>query len=114
MITPMQDPSQGPSWLRNPDPLGIGLRQRARDFRSSINPSGLGDQGPLRDPMWEGLFQAMDEQNVSRVGQQGGQFGPLPSTIDQRLPQRGMMQQLSQSQHIGNTHPAIKALRGAR
>jgi len=114
MITPRQDPSQGPSWLRNDDPLGIGLRQRARDYRSTINPSGLGDMGPLRDPMWEGLFQAMDEQNVGKVGQEGGQFGPLPSTVSSYLPQYGMTQQLGQSRHIGNVHPALNALRRTR
>lgn len=67
-ITRAQSPSQGPSWLRNTDPLGIALKQRARDTRADLNPTGLGSMGPLMDPMWDGFMQAMSEQGVDRLG----------------------------------------------
>ena len=54
-------------YLTNPDPLGIGLRSRAADYQRQLNPTGLGELGPLRDPMWEGLFQALQEAGVSGV-----------------------------------------------
>lgn len=61
----MQDPSQGPSWLRNTDPLGIGLRERSRQARAQFNPTGLGMSGPLMDPMWDAYLHSMMENGVS-------------------------------------------------
>lgn len=62
------NPSQGPDYLRNPDPLGIGLRQRSRDQRAKANPTGLGSMGPLMDPAWDAFLQALDESGASSVG----------------------------------------------
>lgn len=118
MATPMQDPSQGPSWLRNDDPLGIGLRQRARDYQSSVNPTGLGMQGPLQDPAWEGLKQALFE-NADHVGGMGGMqpsYGPRSSTAIQQgrmQPPAGRPMPPSNGNPL-LAHPAIKALQRTR
>lgn len=52
------------------DPLGVGVQARgmaaARQSQLQGNPAFA--SGPLLDPRWEGLFQALAEQHVSRVG----------------------------------------------
>ena len=69
------------------DPLGLGLRQRARDAHAAYTEQNreLGRQngqlvsfsnlGPLSDPMWDAFKQAYHEQGV-------GQFagGSLPQS----------------------------------
>jgi len=56
------------------DPLGLGVMQRARDHRLQMDidtPNTMGLSGPLADPNWDGLFQALHEQGAGRVT--GGQ-----------------------------------------
>lgn len=60
--------SDGP----NSDPLGIGLQQRGMEHAQAYrqaefrkDPKTL--SGPLPNPMWEGLFQALGEQGVDRI-----------------------------------------------
>lgn len=47
------------------DPLGLGLKQRARERRASLqnmNPQALSYMsGPLPDENWDAYFQAVDE-----------------------------------------------------
>lgn len=74
-----------PEWLRNPDPLGIGLRMRAQQRRWEIDPYGIGttaSMGPLIDPAWDAFKQSLYENDVNEIGQAGSVFGSLPSTID--------------------------------
>ncbi len=57
------------------DPLGLGLKSRARERRltaslSAFQPIG----GPLPDQNWDALLQAMDEQGVDAI--QGGESAP--------------------------------------
>lgn len=68
------------------DPLGIALKGRAQEARSQlhldemdgdINAHQIG--GPLPDPAWEGLFQALNERGVHRMGVDSG-TAALPST----------------------------------
>lgn len=61
------NPSMGPDYLRNPDPLGVSLRQRAHDQRARMNPTGLGSMGPLRDSAWDAFMQALEESGASGV-----------------------------------------------
>lgn len=53
------------------DPLGTNLKRRGMDAyyaaKRQSDPNYM--SGPLPDPAWEGLFQAMNEQHVNRVGQ---------------------------------------------
>lgn len=77
----------------NNDSLGNGLMQRAAAHRTQFNQDaqenarqhgqlvGFGQLGPLQDPMWEGLFQAMDEQGVRGVkGGDAGGYQGLPES----------------------------------
>lgn len=61
------------------DPLGIALQDRAMQQRQAqhldemegdINHRMIG--GPLPDPRWEGLFQAMNERGIRRASLGGG------------------------------------------
>ncbi len=77
------------------DPLGLGLKGRARERRltaslSAFQPVG----GPLADPNWDAYLQSLDEQNVS--GLQGGESAPGSKQIrgfgDQAVDRRGFTQ----------------------
>lgn len=68
------------------DPLGIALKGRAQQSRAdqhlaemdgNINARMIG--GPLPDPAWDGLFQALAEKGVHRMGVDAGSAA-LPST----------------------------------
>jgi hypothetical protein len=59
------------------DPLGLGLKQRARARRQSLealNPQAAGYMsGPLPDENWDAFFQAVDEAAGDKpVGFAGG------------------------------------------
>lgn len=118
-LTPAQSPSEGPSWLRNTDPLGIGLRTRAREDRAYLNPTGLGSMGPLRDPAWDAFLQSMDE-NADEVG--GNQFGvhegmfSAPrehvNTFDPGL-QRSAVQESGASRQLNGAVPSLDGLYAA-
>lgn len=59
------------------DSLGIALQQRAAASRQQQHLTTDWNHptfGPLPDPKWDGLFQAMDEQHVDKVA-----GGPSPS-----------------------------------
>lgn len=78
----------------NPDPLGIGLRQRAQDANQAnaqsqyetdygtngSQPSELAQSvhmmGPLRDPQWDGFFQALHDAGGGSPMKLRGQIGP--------------------------------------
>lgn len=72
----------------NDDKLGIGLRQRAKEAHRAFETEGrdyaksqgqlvsFGQLGPLRDPMWDAYFQALDEQGVSKMA--GGSLTSSP------------------------------------
>jgi len=89
------------------DPTGAGLKIRAAGHRRNFQDQeaerykvlqqafpGIGMYGPMRsslgkmssgplpDPAWEGLFQAMSERGVSKVKGAAEPFGALPSTYD--------------------------------
>lgn len=50
------------------DPLGISLKARAADHRRNYEIQNLGfNMGPLKDPMWDGLFQAYQEAGVDNL-----------------------------------------------
>lgn len=50
------------TFTSNPDPLGLGVKGRAREQRLAASLQGLLPVGgPLADPNWEGFFQATDE-----------------------------------------------------
>lgn len=50
------------------DPLGVGLKSRAKQSRWRNRDQTRGrNLGPLSDPQWDAFFQAMDEQNVSKL-----------------------------------------------
>lgn len=53
------------------DPLGTNLKRRGLDaYNAEARKSDPRyASGPLPDPAWEGLFQAMADQHVTRVGQ---------------------------------------------
>jgi hypothetical protein len=61
----------------NNDPLGLGVIGRAQDarnrdridsFEEDINNPGWGGRGgPLPDPAWQGLLQALDEKGVDKL-----------------------------------------------
>jgi hypothetical protein len=73
------------SYLKNPDPLGIGAINRAAQFRqraendrwnsqfgenwgdNPFGPLGTSMSGPLRDPSWEGFRQILFEKGVGRL-----------------------------------------------
>lgn len=49
------------------DPLGLGLQQRARDRRWKDVVNGTQQTiGPLQDPHWDALFQAVGESAKGR------------------------------------------------
>lgn len=91
----------------NNDPLGIGLKMRAQEHRRQFDETGrtnalnhgqmvgFGHLGPLQDPMWEGLFQAMDEQGVDKTagGDSNGYSGLPESTAGIYKPTYGTGQQ---------------------
>ncbi len=56
------------------DPLGTNLKRRGMDAyyaeARQSDPNYM--SGPLPDPQWEGLFQAMKEQGVGKVGMDSG------------------------------------------
>lgn len=63
-----------------PDRLGVGLRSRAKQ-QDRAYARQFGSAGPLKDPMWSAMFQAMQEQGVTgladeSVGQKRGMFAP--------------------------------------
>lgn len=76
------------NYLTNPDPLGIGASYRGSRYKQDFEDEGrenareqgqlvgFGNLGPLPDPMWTGLFQALDEAGVGRA--RGG--GMLPES----------------------------------
>lgn len=53
------------------DPLGLGVQQRGMDSyqaaKQQEDPNYL--SGPLPDPRWEGLLQALAESGATHVGQ---------------------------------------------
>lgn len=61
--------------LTNPDPLGIGARQRAADanqrFRNQQQGVSFGHIGPLSDPMWDAFKQILSESNARVRGPVG-------------------------------------------
>lgn len=66
-------PQPGAGFDPTTDPLGIGIQGRARQARitaQTANP--MAQAGPLPDPRWEGMLQAMQET--------GG--GQLPKVTD--------------------------------
>ncbi len=83
------DFSQGYGSQPGADPLGIAVQGRGMDRRFNFAQQHPGSSfGPLPSPMWEGLFQAMQENGVSKVGEEsGGQFGALPSTYNPNFQQ---------------------------
>ncbi len=55
----------------NNDPLGLGVKGRARENRLKLSLQGLqAIGGPLPDPNWEGFLQSLEENNVDQL--QGG------------------------------------------
>lgn len=68
------------------DPLGVGLRARARDNARLQNPTGLHEGFVLRDPQWDAFFQAMDEAGVDKVADQsvGERTGMFPMSGQSR------------------------------
>lgn len=80
------------------DPSGNSLRQRASMYKSQFDQAGqdearqhgqlvgFGGLGPLQDPMWQGLFQALDEQEVDKVAG----ASPSPTTRYSALPEAQM------------------------
>lgn len=64
------------------DPLGIGVKSRGMNRRQQFEMRNLGhNMGPLADPQWQGLLQALQEAGVSRVadnsvGEARGMFSP--------------------------------------
>lgn len=60
------------------DPLGVGVQARgmaaARQSQLQSNPAFA--SGPLLDPRWEGLFQALAEHNVTRVSEDAARPNP--------------------------------------
>lgn len=52
------------------DPLGIALKDRAQQQRFAYQTGegwGIPQLGPLPDPAWQGLFQALSERGVDRL-----------------------------------------------
>jgi hypothetical protein len=75
------------------DPLGIDVQSRGINRRWNYgieHPEARLSGGPLPDPRWEGFFQAMSDQGVTKmadnsVGQARGMFAPkaaAPSTYN--------------------------------
>ncbi len=64
------------------DPLGQGVQARGvevqRQERASRDPNYM--SGPLIDPQWAGLFQAMSERGVDRI--RGGGAVPVAASPD--------------------------------
>lgn len=62
------DFSQGYGNVQGADPLGISVQARGMDRRFNYAQQHPGSSfGPLPNPMWEGLFQALQEQGVDNV-----------------------------------------------
>jgi hypothetical protein len=60
------------------DPLGLGVKGRAREKRLAASMAGTQTiGGPLPDPNWDGYFQAADEVNEGGPGVKfaGGNMG---------------------------------------
>lgn len=99
------------------DPLGIGVQARGRAHRQAYEMQNLGhNMGPLSSSMWDGFFQAMQEQGVrgvadNSVGVARGMFGATPqtSTYDPSF-QSSALQGLDQV--TGVKRPAPKQKRG--
>lgn len=69
------------SSLANPDPLGVGLRSRAKERRWG----NFARSGNMRDldagfmsPQWDGFFEAMREKGIERMAVDSTEaFAPL-------------------------------------
>lgn len=108
-----------------PDPLGIGLRQRAREHTQRFQDTNreLGKQhgqlvsfsnlGPLSDPAWDAFKQAMYEQGVDKVGVDTGGSGYSP-TFNPRTQQSAVLRGDGPAQRQGMTsgHMGSMALDG--
>lgn len=69
------------------DPLGIGVQQRGMQHAMYAGISGQrAPGGPLPDPQWEGLFQALAEHNVNKVGGAPELHGAAISGVEQPPP----------------------------
>lgn len=53
------------------DPLGTNIKRRGMDsyYEEARKSDPRYASGPLPDPQWEGFLQAMQDQHVTRVGQ---------------------------------------------
>lgn len=127
---------QGYGNVQGADPLGNAVQGRGMQRRFEFAQEHPGTSfGPLPDPKWEGLFQAMQEQGVDKVadnsvGEARGMWGngtsdpyrprfsSLPSTYNPNYqqsalgPLQGLQNAMPQShEEFMQTNPAARAHR---
>jgi hypothetical protein len=119
--------------MRNPnsDPLGLGLRQRAAEHQQRFAQQGqenaraqgqlvnFGQLGPLKDPMWDAMFQSWDEAGVDKVGDAStgarkGMFAPSQGQVTSTLFDEGQDSAISDSRQLNSgIHPALSGFYAA-
>lgn len=100
------------------DPLGLGLKQRARERRMGMfsqNPALAGLQSPLGED-WDAFFQATDEAAGGRPVKFAG--GATPEAINP-LPNDATLQDLEnartmRSNQLQGIRPSVAGLRKMR
>lgn len=109
------------------DPLGTGVKRRGMDayYAEARKSDPRFASGPLPDPQWEGMLQAMGEQGVTKVGQDAArpmgiaddptQPGWAPTPVDENAltGDELLNRKLMQSNNIA-TPASLRGLQKAR
>lgn len=110
------------------DPLGTNIKRKGLDsyYEEARKSDPRFASGPLPDPAWAGLFQAMEDQGVSKVGQDAARpmgiasdptqpgWEPTAPDNDNALDAQGLLnKKLMQSNNIA-TPVSLQGLRKVR